>query len=254
MHKDKFDNLIKIMRKLRNECSWDKEQTFDSIKAATLEETYEVIEAIDNKNYSDLKNELGDLLLHIVFHSAIAEEMGIFSINDVIDSISEKLVRRHPHIFSDVKVENNKEIERNWETIKMGEGRDSILEGIPKTLPELQKASRMQEKVSKIGFDWEYKEDVWKKVIEEIEEMHESERSGDKELLEKEMGDVFFALINYSRFLDINPENALRRTNRKFINRFRYIEEKLKEKNIAITESNLKEMDKYWEESKKYYY
>ena len=253
MHKEKFDNLVKIMRKLRKECSWDSVQTFDSIKSATLEETYEVIEAIDDKNYGDLKNELGDLLLHILFHSVIAEEEKLFTINDVIDSISDKLVRRHPHIFANVKVENNKEIERNWEKIKMSEGRDSILEGIPKNLPELQKATRMQEKVSKIGFDWENKEDVWKKVIEEIEEMHESEKSGDRELFEKEMGDVFFALINYSRFLGISAEDALRRTNKKFINRFNYIEEKLKENNKSITETSLEEMDKYWEKSKKYF-
>ena len=253
MHKEKFDNLVKIMRKLRTECSWDSVQTFDSIKSATLEETYEVIEAIDEKNYDELKNELGDLLLHILFHSVIAEDKKLFTINDVIDSISDKLVRRHPHIFADVKVENNKEIERNWEKIKMSEGRDSILDGIPKNLPELQKATRMQEKVSKIGFDWENKEDVWKKVIEEIEEMHESERCGDKELFEKEMGDVFFALINYSRFLGISAEDALRRTNKKFINRFTYIEKKLKENNKSITETSLQEMDKYWEESKKYF-
>ena len=253
MHKEKFDHLVQIMRRLRKECSWDKVQTFDSIKAATLEETYEVIEAIDEKNYEDLKNELGDLLLHIVFHSVMGEEKNLFTIEEVIDSISAKLIRRHPHIFSDVKVENNKEIERNWETIKMNEGRDSILEGIPKNLPELQKATRMQEKVSKIGFDWENKEDVWKKVIEEIEEMHESEKTGDKELFEKEMGDVFFALINYSRFLGISAENALRRTNKKFVNRFRYIEKQLKVQNKSITDSSLEEMDRYWEESKKHF-
>ena len=253
MHKEKFDHLVQIMRRLRKECSWDKVQTFDSIKAATLEETYEVIEAIDEKNYEDLKNELGDLLLHIVFHSVMGEEKNLFTIEEVIDSISAKLIRRHPHIFSDVKVENNKEIERNWETIKMNEGRDSILEGIPKNLPELQKATRMQEKVSKIGFDWENKEDVWKKVIEEIEEMHESEKTGDKELFEKEMGDVFFALINYSRFLGISAENALRRTNKKFVNRFRYIEKQLKVQKKSITDSSLEEMDRYWEESKKHF-
>ncbi|MDX1701586.1 MAG: nucleoside triphosphate pyrophosphohydrolase [Melioribacteraceae bacterium] len=252
MHKEKFDNLVNIMQKLRKECSWDKVQTFDSIKAATLEETYEVIEAIDEKDYGDLKNELGDLLLHILFHSVIAEEEGLFDISDVIDSISDKLIRRHPHIFANVKVDNNKDIERNWERIKMSEGRDSILEGIPKNLPELQRATRMQEKVSKIGFDWEHKEDVWKKVIEEIEEMHESEKTGDKDLFEKEMGDVFFALINYSRFLGINAENALRRTNSKFLKRFNYIEKKLKESNKSITNSSLEEMDKYWEESKDY--
>lgn len=253
MHQEKFDNLVKIMRKLRTECSWDKVQTFDSIKSATLEETYEVIEAIDEKNYDDLRNELGDLMLHILFHSVIAEDKKLFNINDVIDSITDKLIRRHPHIFSGVKVENNKDIERNWERIKMSEGRDSILEGIPKNLPELQKATRMQEKVAKIGFDWENKEDVWNKVIEEIEEMHESEKSGDKELFEKEMGDVFFSLINYSRFLGISAEDALRRTNTKFIKRFNFIEEKLKENNKSITESSLEEMDKYWEESKKFF-
>ncbi|MCB0746773.1 MAG: nucleoside triphosphate pyrophosphohydrolase [Ignavibacteriales bacterium] len=254
MHKEKFDELIKIMRRLRTECSWDKVQTFDSIKAATLEETYEVLEAIDDKNYEELKSELGDLLLHIVFHSVIAEDENLFTINDVIDSISQKLIRRHPHVFENLEVENNKEIERNWEKIKMQEGnRKSILDGIPKNLPELQKAARMQEKVSKVGFDWENKEDVWKKVIEEIEEMHESEVIGDKDLLENEMGDVFFALINYSRFLGVNPENALRRTNKKFLQRFNYIEQKLGEKNKSITNSNLQEMDKYWEESKKYF-
>lgn len=253
MHKEKFDNLVKIMRKLRTECSWDKVQTFDSIKSATLEETYEVIEAIDEHNYDDLKNELGDLMLHILFHSVIAEDKKLFNINDVIESITDKLIRRHPHIFSDVEVKNNKEIERNWERIKMSEGRDSVLEGIPKNLPELQKATRMQEKAAKIGFDWENKEDVWNKVIEEIEEMHESEKSGNKELLEKEMGDVFFSLINYSRFLGISAEDALRRTNSKFVKRFSYIEEKLKENKRSITESSLEEMDKYWEESKKYF-
>jgi XTP/dITP diphosphohydrolase len=252
MHKEKFDELVQIMRRLRKECSWDSVQTFDSIKSSTLEEAYEVIEAIDEKNYDELKNELGDLLLHIVFHSVIAEDQKLFTINEVIDSINDKLIRRHPHVFSEVKVENNKEIERNWETIKMNEGRKSILEGIPKNLPELQKSARMQEKVSKIGFDWENKEDVWKKVIEEIEEMHESERSGDRELFEKEMGDVFFALINYSRFLGINAENALRKTNQKFIKRFQFIEKKLRENSKSITESNLTEMDKYWEESKKF--
>ena len=253
MHKEKFDKLVKIMQKLRKECSWDKVQTFDSIKAATLEEAYEVVEAIDSKDYNELKNELGDLLLHIVFHSVIAEGEKLFSINDVIDSISDKLIRRHPHVFGNVKVENNKEIEKNWEHIKMSEGRNSILDGIPKSLPEFHKSNRIQEKVSKIGFDWDKKEDVWNKVLEEIEEMHECEKTGDKDLLEMEMGDVFFALINYCRFLGINAENALRKTNKKFIKRFNYIENKLKENNKSIVNTNLKEMDKYWEESKKYY-
>jgi XTP/dITP diphosphohydrolase len=248
---DKFERLWEIMKKLRSECPWDKEQTHDSIKAALLEEAYETVETIDLKNYEELKGELGDLLLHIVFHAAIAEENKLFSIDDVIDSINDKLIRRHPHVFGDVKVSGTKEILKNWEEIKLAEGRDSILEGVPKSMPSLARAYRLQEKASKVGFDWEHKEDVWKKVIEEIEEMHEMEKSGDKEEFEKEMGDVFFALTNYSRFLGVHPENALRLTNEKFISRFEYVEKKIKELRKSFSESNLKEMDKYWEESKK---
>ena len=249
---DKFQKLYEIMKRLRIECPWDKEQDHDSIKGATLEETYEVLEAIDLKDYKELKTELGDLLLHIVFHSAIGEDNKTFSMEDVIDSITEKLIRRHPHVFGDVVVNGTKEVLKNWEEIKLSEGRDSILEGIPKHLPSLARAYRIQEKVSKIGFDWDNKEDVWKKVIEEIEEMHEMEKSGTPERLEEEMGDVFFALTNYARFLGINPENALRITNEKFIKRFSYVESKIKESGKSITESNLKEMDKFWEKSKSF--
>ena len=248
---EKFEKLWDIMKLLRKECPWDKEQTHDSIKAATLEEAHEVIEAIDQRDYEELKTELGDLLLHIVFHSAIAEENKTFSINDVIDSITNKLIRRHPHVFGDTKVNGTKDVVKNWEEIKLSEGRKSVLEGVPKNLPGLAKAYRLQEKASKVGFDWEKKEDVWKKVIEEIEEMHEMERDDNKEKLERELGDVFFALANYSRFLGINPENALRYTNEKFINRFNYVEEKVKATGKSIYDSNIKEMDKYWEESKK---
>jgi len=253
MHKQKFDELLQIMYRLRNECSWDKEQTFDSIKASTLEEAYEVVEAIDEKNYDELKSELGDLLLHIVFHSVMAEEKNLFTINEVIDSIKDKLVRRHPHVFDNLEVKDNKEIEKNWEKIKMQEGRKSLLEGLPKALPQLQRAARMQEKVSKIGFDWENKEDVWEKVIEEIDELKEIEKTGNKVEIEKELGDIFFSLINYSRFIGINPENALRKTNVKFINRFKYVEDQLDKIDKKVTDSNLEEMDKYWEESKKYF-
>ena len=247
---EKFEKLWEIMKLLRKECPWDKEQTHDSIKAATLEETHEVIEAIDLKDYKELKTELGDLLLHIIFHSAIAEDNKTFSINDVIDSITEKLIRRHPHVFGDVQVNDTKDVVKNWEEIKLSEGRNSVLEGVPKNLPGLARAFRLQEKASKVGFDWDKKEDVWKKVIEEIEEMHEMERNGDKENLEAELGDVFFALTNYARFLGINPENAIRRTNEKFIARFNYVEDKIKESGRNIYQSNLVEMDKYWEESK----
>jgi len=247
----KFQDLADIMQKLRLECPWDREQTHDSIKGATIEETYELIEAIDMKDYDEMKSELGDLLLHILFHSVIAQENKHFSINEVIDTIKDKLIRRHPHVFSEVKVNGTEEIVRNWEEIKLSEGRESVLEGVPKNLPSLARAHRLQEKASKVGFDWEIKEDVWKKVIEEIEEMHETERRGDKAELEKELGDVFFALTNYARFLGINPENALRRTNDKFISRFNYIEKKIKETGKKLSDSTLQEMDKYWEESKK---
>ncbi len=246
----KFNELVEIMRKLRKECPWDREQTNDSIKAATLEEAYEVVEAIDEKKFDDLKGELGDLLLHIVFHSAIAEDNKKFNINEVIDSINDKLIRRHPHVFGNVKVNGNQDIMRNWETIKLEEGRESVVEGVPKNLPELHRSYRLQEKASKVGFDWEKKEDVWKKVMEEIEELKKVENKNKNEEIEKELGDIFFSLVNYSRFLNVNPENALRRTNETFVKRFNYIEKKLLENGIKITESNLEEMDKYWEESK----
>jgi len=258
---NKFNEFVEIVKRLRKECPWDREQTNDSIKAATIEEAYEVVEAIEKKNYDELKNELGDLLLHVVFHTIIASESNGFTIDDVIDSIQSKLIRRHPHVFGDVKVSGANEVKKNWEEIKLEEGRNSVLDGVPEMLPALQRAHRLQEKASKVGFDWEKKEDVWKKVIEEIEEMHQIEeirlKLKDKSFedlhnkLEDEVGDVFFALVNYARFLDINPENALRRTNSKFIRRFSYVEEKIKAMGKKLSDSNLKEMDFYWEESKK---
>jgi tetrapyrrole methylase family protein/MazG family protein len=248
---DKFNDFVEIVKRLRKECPWDREQTNDSIKAATIEEAYEVVESIEKKNYDDLKKELGDLLLHVVFHTVIASELNGFTIDDVIESITEKLIRRHPHVFGEVKVSGAEEVKKNWEEIKLSEGRETLLEGIPEMLPALQRAHRLQEKAAKVGFDWEKKEDVWKKVIEEVEEMHRSESEGNYDKLEDEVGDVFFAMVNYSRFLGVNPENALRRTNTKFINRFGYIERKIKESGRKLTDSNLKEMDRYWEESKK---
>src|SRR4030065_2394743 len=266
MSTDKFKEFVDIVKRLRKECPWDREQTNDSIKHATLEEAHEVIEAIDNNDDEELKKELGDLLLHVVFHSVIAEGDGKFTLNEVIESITEKMIRRHPHVFGDVKVTDSENVKKNWEEIKMQEGRNSVLDGVPEMLPALQRAHRLQEKAAKVGFDWEKKEDVWKKVIEEIEEMHETEKvrsqrlnppqadKSDEELynqLENEIGDVFFALVNYARFFDINPENALRRTNSKFIRRFGYVEEKIKAMGKKLSDSNLKEMDSYWEESKK---
>jgi MazG family protein len=253
MSENKFQELVDILKKLRQECPWDKEQTNDSIKAATLEEAYEVVEAIDDNDYTELKGELGDLLLHIVFHSVIAEEAGYFKLDEVIEAINNKLIRRHPHVFSNTNVNSNKEIERNWETIKLEEGRNSVLEGVPRNLPELYKAFRLQQKASKVGFDWNKKEEVWAKVIEEIKEMHEMEKNGSRDELEKEIGDVFFSLVNYARFIGVNPEDALRKTNEKFVKRFTYIEESLKKAGKKITESNLEEMDLYWEKSKKQY-
>ena len=251
MPENKFEEFVKIVERLRKECPWDREQTNDSIKDATIEEAYEVVEAVDNKDFGELKIELGDLLLHVVFHTVIAQENNNFTINEVIDTIRDKLIRRHPHVFGDTEVSGPKEVKKNWESIKLTEGRESVIEGVPVNLPSLQRAHRLQEKAARVGFDWDNKEDVWKKVIEEIEEMHQSEKSGNKDELEKEIGDVFFSLVNYSRFLGINPENALRRTNEKFIKRFNYVQDKIKESGKKISESNLKEMDIYWEESKK---
>ncbi|MDY0083485.1 MAG: nucleoside triphosphate pyrophosphohydrolase [Ignavibacteriaceae bacterium] len=262
MTDSKFTDFIGIVKRLRKECPWDREQTNDSIKSNTIEEAYEVVEAIDNKNYEELKKELGDLLLHVVFHTQIAEEQNYFKIDDVIDSIRSKLIRRHPHVFGETKVSDSDEVKKNWEEIKLSEGRESVLDGVPFNLPSLQRANRLQEKAAKVGFDWENKEDVWKKVIEEIQEMHEmekiksqSDKSGNindiNDKLENEVGDVFFAMVNYSRFLGINPEDALRKTNQKFIKRFNYVQNKVKESGKAITESNLEEMDRYWNESKR---
>ena len=250
MTDNKFNEFVVIVKRLRKECPWDREQTNDSIKAATIEEAYEVVEAVEKKNYEELKSELGDLLLHVVFHTIIASETNGFTIDDVIDSIKTKLIRRHPHVFGDVKVSGSEEVKKNWEEIKLSEGRESVLDGVPEMLPALQRAHRLQEKAAKVGFDWEKKDEVWKKVIEEIEEMHHSEGADDYDKLEGEIGDVFFAMVNYARFLAVNPENALRRTNTKFIRRFGYVEDKIKSLGKKLTESNLQEMDKYWEESK----
>jgi MazG family protein len=247
----KFEELVNIMYKLRKECPWDAEQTHDSIKSATLEESYEVVEAIDDKDYNELKGELGDLLLHIVFHSVIAEDAGNFKIDEVIDGISDKLIRRHPHVFSDTKVNSNSEITRNWETIKLSEGRKSVVEGVPRNLPELHKAFRLQEKASKVGFDWNDISLVWDKVEEELAEVKELQSQNETDKLEEEIGDLLFSIVNYTRFIGINPENALRRTNEKFVRRFQYVEKKIRESGRSITDSNLEEMDKYWEESKK---
>ena len=247
---NKFDDFVGIVKKLRVECPWDREQTHDSIKANTIEEAYEVVDAIDNKNYDDLKKELGDLLLHVVFHTEIAEQDDRFNIDDVINSISEKLIRRHPHVFGEREVSGAAEVTRNWEHIKLSEGRESLLEGIPKHLPALIRAYRLQEKASKVGFDWDNKHDVLRKVQEELHELEVAKDKSNFEEIENEFGDLLFAIVNYARFIGINPEDSLRKTNDKFKRRFNYIEKKLEENGKNITQSNLQEMDKYWEESK----
>ncbi|MBL0174301.1 MAG: nucleoside triphosphate pyrophosphohydrolase [Ignavibacteria bacterium] len=245
-----FERLLDIMKKLRVECPWDRAQTHDSIKGHTIEEAYEAVEAIDHKDYEELKNELGDLLLHVVFHAEIAEGDGRFAIGDVLQAIIEKLIRRHPHIFGDVVVENANDVKRNWEQIKMDEGRESVIDGIPDVLPALLKAHRMQDKASKVGFDWPHRDDVWKKVEEEVGELRDAIGHQTKDEIEEEFGDLLFSLVNYARFVDVNPEDALRKTIQKFSRRFRHIEKRLKDAGKDIHSSSLEEMDRYWEEAK----
>jgi MazG family protein len=246
-----FENLVDVVRKLRVECPWDKEQTHESLRYALIEEAYEVIESIDDKNLEELKKELGDLLLHVVYHSTIAEDNREFTLLSVIQNTTDKLIRRHPHIFGDVKVSGPEEVKENWEKIKLSEGRESIVDGVPRELPALLRAFRVQDKASKVGFDWERKEDVWKKVEEELKELHHEATTGNHEGAEEEFGDLLFAVVNYARFLHINPEYALRRTIDKFIERFQYIETELKKQGKDITKTTLEEMDKLWEEAKK---
>ncbi|MBR9978926.1 MAG: nucleoside triphosphate pyrophosphohydrolase [Bacteroidetes bacterium] len=251
MHGNTFEDLLAIMRRLRKECPWDREQTNDSIKGHTIEEAYEVVEAIDHRNDDELRHELGDLLLHVVFHSQIAEDEGRFTISDVLRAITEKLVRRHPHIFSDTHVENSSQVMRNWEQIKMDEGRDSVIDGVPRSLPALLKAYRMQDKASKIGFDWEHHDQVWEKVREELEELHDAVQRRNGDDMEEEIGDLLFSLVNYSRFIKVNPEDALRRTIDKFDRRFRYVERRLRDEGRKPEEATLEEMDVWWNEAKR---
>ncbi len=246
-----FEELEKIVRKLRAECPWDKIQTNDSIKAATLEEAYEVLETIDEKNWDELKKELGDLLLHVIFHSVIAEESNHFTLKEVVNHISEKLVRRHPHVFGDAQVEDHHEVKKNWERIKLSEGRESVVEGIPKELPSLLRAYRLQEKAAKIGFEWETHKDAFKKIEEEIQELKKSAQEKNSTDLENEFGDLLFALVNYARLNQINSEDALRKCNEKFIKRFQFVENKLKSNSTHITSTNLEEMLHLWNEAKK---
>ncbi len=247
-----FQRLLDIMDELRAKCPWDKKQTFESLRYLTIEETYELSDAILKKDVDEIKKELGDLMLHLVFYAKIGFEQNAFDIKDVLDAIAEKLIHRHPHIYGDVEANDAKEVKDNWEKIKLKEGKKSVLEGVPMSLPPLVKAVRMQEKASGVGFDWEAPHQVWDKVMEELSELkNEVEDGQDKSKMEDELGDLLFALVNYSRFLDINPEDALERTNRKFLHRFKYMEEKVKESGKTLHEMSLKEMDVFWEEAKK---
>ena len=246
-----FDRLLTIMDELRDQCPWDQKQTMDTLRHLTIEETYELGDAILDKNLPEVKNELGDLLLHIVFYAKIGSETNDFDIADVINSICKKLIHRHPHIYSDVKVKDEAEVKQNWENLKLKEGKSSVLEGVPKSLPALVKASRIQEKVAGVGFDWEHSNQVWEKVEEEIEELKIEIDNKNQDAIEDEFGDVLFSLINYARFLDINPENALERTNKKFIKRFQYLEAKAKSLQKSLSEMTLAEMDVYWDQAKK---
>jgi len=247
-----FENLLKIMDELREKCPWDKKQTFESIRHLTIEETYELSETILEKDYNNIKQELGDLLLHIVFYSKIASEKNLFDIKDVIEGINKKLINRHPHIYGDVVAENADQVKSNWEAIKMKEGKKSVLSGVPKSLPALVKAYRIQEKAKGIGFDWEEPHQVWDKVVEELNELQDEIKNDMPiENIEDEFGDVLFALINYARFIGVNPEDALEKTNQKFSKRFMFLENKAKELGLKLKDMSLSEMDVFWEEAKK---
>ncbi|WP_127141396.1 nucleoside triphosphate pyrophosphohydrolase [Flagellimonas marinaquae] len=246
-----FDRLLTIMDELREQCPWDRKQTMQTLRHLTIEETYELGDAILDNDLEEVKKELGDILLHIVFYAKIGSETQDFDIADVANGICEKLINRHPHIYGDVKVENEEEVKQNWENIKLKEGKKSVLEGVPNGLPSLVKANRIQDKVAGVGFDWEKPEQVFEKLKEELAELQEEVRTQDADKMESEFGDVLFSMVNYARFLKINPENALERTNKKFIKRFQYLEKKAKENGKSMKDMTLAEMDVYWEEAKK---
>ena len=246
-----FDRLLTIMDELRSQCPWDKKQTMETLRPLTIEETYELADAILEQNLDEVKVELGDLILHIVFYAKIGSETNAFDIADVLNGICEKLIQRHPHIYGDVKVDNEEEVKQNWEKIKLKEGKTSVLQGVPISLPALVKATRIQEKVAGVGFDWEEPQQVFEKVEEELQEFNAEVEAKNQDAIESEFGDVLFSLINYARFLNINPENALERTNKKFIKRFQYLEQQSKLKKRSLSDMSLSEMDVIWEEAKR---
>lgn len=248
---DSFLRLVKIMDELREKCPWDKKQTIHSLRSMTLEETYELTDAITDEDWKGIREELGDLLLHILFYSKIGSEENKFTLVEVMNGISEKLIIRHPHIYGDVKVDNEEDVKKNWEKIKIKEGKKSVLSGVPPSLPAVVKATRIQEKAKQVGFEWENKEDVWKKVEEEISELQQAIRQNDQTHIEEEFGDVMFSLINYARFLHVDAEGVLERTNKKFIHRFQQMETIANNHGKNLTEMKLDEMDAIWNEVKK---
>ena len=245
-----FERLLLIMDELREKCPWDKKQTIQSLRHLTIEETYELADAILDENMQDIKEEIGDIMLHMVFYSRIASETNDFDIADALNSVCDKLIERHPHIYGDTIAESEEEVKKNWEKLKLKSGKKSVLEGVPKSLPALVKASRIQEKARGIGFDWDNKDQVWEKVQEEIQEL-KSEIDSNSDKIEDEFGDVLFSLINYARFIGVNPENALEKTNKKFIKRFQYLENESSNDGKILSEMSLEEMDEYWEKAKK---
>jgi len=246
-----FERLVNIMDDLREKCPWDKKQTIQSLRQMTLEETYELTDAITDENWKGIKEELGDLLLHIVFYSKIGAEQSRFTIEEMINGICEKLIARHPHIYGDVKVSTDEDVKRNWEKLKMKEGKTSVLSGVPKTLPALIKAMRLQEKAKQVGFEWENKNQVWKKVKEEEAELQEAIASGEQEKVEEEFGDLLFSLVNFARFLNLDAENALEITNKKFTKRFTQMEEKALNGGKPLAQMSLEEMDAIWNQIKR---
>jgi len=245
-----LDRLLTIMDELREQCPWDRKQTMQTLRHLTIEETYELGDAILDEDLDEVKKELGDLLLHIFFYAKIGSETQSFDIADVANVISDKLINRHPHIYGDVEVTGAEEVKQNWEAIKLKEGKKSVLEGVPNSLPALVKANRIQDKVAGVGFDWEKPEQVFEKLKEELAELQHEVALGEEDRIEAEFGDVLFSMVNYARFLDVNPENALERTNKKFIKRFKYLESKAKDAGKSLKDMTLSEMDVYWEQAK----
>jgi XTP/dITP diphosphohydrolase len=245
-----FERLLNIMDELRAKCPWDKKQTLESLRYLSIEEVYELSDAIIDGDMEEIKKELGDIMLHLVFYAKIASETNTFDMSDVLNGICDKLVHRHPHIYGDVKAATEEEVKQNWEKLKLKEGKESVLEGVPRSLPAMVKAIRIQEKARGVGFDWDDSEQVWEKVQEELEELKAEVAAGDKPKTEAEFGDLLFSLINYSRFVEVNPEDALERTNKKFIQRFQYMEKALKKEGKDLSEMSLEEMDVYWEKAK----